>query len=187
MHRVLYVFLPNWAIDRLRRCGLLPSLKNGKKPAEEAPFATVIAAAGRQLLAAVNPAAAAKGLAVGMPLADALSFLPGLATRPTESVEDEAALRRLAEWCTRYSPWAAPDGVDGIKIEITGSAHLWGGEAELAADLSSRLARQEIAHRVATADTIGAAWAVARHANEGETGAAICCRPGVGTAKIANF
>ena len=92
------------------------------------------------MLAAVNSAAAAKGLAPGMPLADALSFLPGLATLPAELAEDAAALRRLAEWCGRYSPWTAPDGSDGVKIEITGSAHLWGGEAALAADLSRRLA-----------------------------------------------
>lgn len=136
---------------------------------EEPPFATVISSGGRQRLAAVNPAAAAKGLATGMPLADALSFLPGLATRPAEPAEDEAALRRLAEWCTRYSPWTAPDGADGIKIEIAGSAHLWGGETELAADLSRRLTcvhgtHGGIAHRLAIADTIGAAWAVARYA-----------------------
>ena len=127
----------------------------------------MIAIGGRQLIAAVNPAAAAKGIAAGMPLADALSFLPGLATRPAELAEDAAALRRLAEWCSRYSPWTAPDGQDGIKIEITGSAHLWGGEAELAADLSQRLARQGIAHRLAIADTLGAAWAVARFATAG--------------------
>ena len=139
MHRMLYVFLPGWAIDRLRRAGLLPIAKSGAAPAEEAPFATVTAAGGRQLLAAVNPAAAAKGLTPGMPLADALSFLPGLVTRPAEPAEDEAALRRLAEWCGRYSPWTAPDGEAGVKLDISGCAHLWGGEAELAADLSRRL------------------------------------------------
>ena len=140
---------------------MLPNLWP-RAPAEEAPFATVNATGGRQLLAAVNPAAAAKGIAPGMPLADALSFLPGLATRPAKLAEDSAALRRLAEWCGRYSPWTAPEGQDGIKIEIAGSAHLWGGEAELAAaDLSQRLARQGIAHRLAIADTLGAAWAVA--------------------------
>jgi protein ImuB len=116
------------------------------------------------MLAAVNPASAAKGIAAGMPLADALSFLPGLLIRPVELAEDAAALRRLAEWCGRYSPWTALDGDNGIKIEIAGSAHLWGGEAELAADLSQRLARQGIAHRLAIADTLGAAWAVARYA-----------------------
>jgi protein ImuB len=176
MHRVLYLFLPNWAIDRLRRAGLLPNLKPGAPPGEEAPFATVIASSGRQMLAAVNPAAVAKGIAAGMPLADALSFLPGLATRPAELSEDAAALRRLAEWCGRYSPWTAPDGTDGVKIEITGSAHLWGGEAELAADQSRRLARQGIAHRLAIADTLGGAWAVARFAAGEEEESPSRCR-----------
>jgi protein ImuB len=202
MHRVLYVFLPDWAIDRLRRNGLLPHTspaapsgnrspisnnapprrrpgpitamgpglrRDGEEDTNELPFATVIVAGGKQLLAAVNPAAAAKGIAPGLPLADALSFLPGLATRPAEPAADEAALYRLAEWCGRYSPWTAPDfsqnhGHDGVKIEVTGSAHLWGGEAELAADLSRRLARQGIVHRLAIADTIGAAWGLARYA-----------------------
>jgi protein ImuB len=146
----------------------------GHSDPNEAPFATVITAAGRQMLAAVNPAATAKGIAAGMPLADALSFLPGLATRPAELAEDAAALRRLAEWCGRYSPWTAPDGSDGVKIETTGSAHLWGGEARLAADLSQRLTRQGIAHRLAIADTLGAAWAVARFGQLEER--PICCR-----------
>src|SRR5436190_869172 len=79
-------------------------------------------------------------------------------------------LSRLAEWCGRYSPWTAPDGSPGdsggIKIEITGCAHLWDGEAMLAADLAQRLARQNIAHRIAIAGTLGAAWALARFAAE---------------------
>jgi protein ImuB len=115
-------------------------------------------------VAAVNPAAAAAGLAPGMPLADALSFLPGLATAAAEPEADAAALRRLAEWCGRYSPWTAPDGADAVKIEITGCAHLWGGERALAADLAARLERCRIANRIAVADTTGAAWALARFA-----------------------
>ena len=99
-----------------------------------------------------------------MPLADALSFLPGLMTVPADPAADSAALTRLAEWCGRYSPWTAPDEDNGIKIEITGSAHLWGGEAALVADLARRLSRQGIVHRIAVAGTLGAAWALARHA-----------------------
>ncbi len=99
-----------------------------------------------------------------MPLADALSFLPALATSPAEPEADAAALNRLAEWCSRYSPWTAPDGADGVKIEITGCAHLWGGEAALADDLARRLLRQNISHRIAVAGTLGAAWALARFA-----------------------
>jgi len=102
-----------------------------------------------------------------MPLADALSFFPGLATAAAEPAEDTASLRRLAEWCGRYSPWTAPDGTDGVKIEITGSAHLWGGEGALAADLMARLDRRHVAGHIALADTLGAAWAAARFAEAG--------------------
>ena len=99
-----------------------------------------------------------------MPLADALSFFPGLATAAAEPAEDTASLRRLAEWCGRYSPWTAPDGADGVRIEITGSAHLWGGEEALAADLMARFDRRHLATGIAIADTLGAAWAMARFA-----------------------
>ena len=102
-----------------------------------------------------------------MPLADALSFFPGLATAPAEPAEDAATLRRLAEWCGRYSPWTAPDGTDGVRVEITGSAHLWGGEAALAADLMTRRDCRGIAGLIAIADTLGAAWAMARFAEMG--------------------
>jgi len=185
----MYLYLPSWPIDRLHRLGSVPSFSAGA-PAEEAPFATIVTAAGRHLIAAVNPAAAAAGLAPGMKLADALSFLPGLATAAAEPAADAAALTRLSEWCGRYSPWTAPDhqsgGAAGIKIEITGCAHLWGGEAALAADLARRLARQNIAHRIAVAGSLGAAWALARFAagadqpalpEPGEEGAALMALP----------
>src|SRR5882762_9194252 len=165
MRRVMYLWLPRWPIDRLG----LSHRKGFGAPAEAIPFATVADAAGRRLLAAVNSAATAAGLAPGMPLADALSFFPGLATAAAELAEDAAALRRLAEWCGRYSPWTAPDGADGVRVEITGSAHLWGGERALAADLMTRLDRQGVAGRIAIADTLGAAWAMARFAEAGES------------------
>src|SRR5215472_18318601 len=110
MRRVMYLWLPCWPIDRLR----LSNRKNSGWLAETIPFATIADTAGRRLLAAVNPAAAAAGLVPGMPLADALSFLPGLVTAVAEPAEDAAALRRLAEWCGRYSPWTAPDGSDEV-------------------------------------------------------------------------
>jgi protein ImuB len=160
MRRVMYLWLPRWPIDRLR----LSNRRNSGWPAEAIPFATVADAAGRRLLATVNPAATAAGLAPGMPLADALSFFPGLTTAAAEPAEDAVALRRLAEWCGRYSPWTAPDGTDGVRIEITGSAHLWGGEAALAADLVARLEHRRITAQIAIADTLGAAWAMARFA-----------------------
>ncbi|HEV2300444.1 MAG TPA: DNA polymerase Y family protein, partial [Stellaceae bacterium] len=160
MRRVLYLWLPRWPIDR-RRMALSPRADG---PAEEAPFATVSQAGGRRLLAAVNRGAAEAGLAPGMPLADALAFLPGLETAAAEPEEDRAALRRLAEWCGRYSPWTAPGGADGVHVEIAGSAHLWGGDKALARDLAGRLDRRGVASRIAVADTLGAAFAAAHFA-----------------------
>src|SRR5438477_527875 len=98
MRRVMYVFLPSWPIDRLRRLtekrgGSLPSLCNAV-PADEPPFATVTASGGRRLLAALNPAAAKAGLAPGMPLPDALSFVPGLVTAPADP-DTVQGLRRV--------------------------------------------------------------------------------------------
>ncbi|HEX5453559.1 MAG TPA: DNA polymerase Y family protein [Stellaceae bacterium] len=170
MRRVMYLFLPDWPIDRLRRAAA--AARHCAAPVEAAPFATVALSEGRRLLATVNGHAAAAGLAPGMKLADALSFVPRLATMPAAPEVDAAALARLAEWCTRYSPWTAPDfhsggGADGVRVEITGCAHLWGGEPGLAADLAARLARQGIGHRIAVAGTLGAAWALARFAGGG--------------------
>ena len=181
MRRIMYLWLPRWPIDRRR----LSHRKNIGAPAEEAPFATVADAAGRRLLAAVNPAATAAGLAPGMPLADALSFLPGLATALAKPAEDAAALRRLAEWCGRYSPWTAPDGADGVRIEITGSAHLWGGERALAADLAARLDRRGVASRIVIADTLGAAWAMARFAEASDS--VVILAPGELRAALASL
>ena len=62
MRRVMYLFLPGWPIDRLRRLGSVPSLPTRLKnaaPAEEAPFATIVTAGGRHLLPVhIRPAVA---------------------------------------------------------------------------------------------------------------------------------
>jgi protein ImuB len=82
-------------------------------------------------------------------------------------VADEAALCRLATWCERYTPMAAPDPPDGLWQDITGCTAVFDSEAALAQDLASRLERNGIACRVAIAGTTGAAWALA-HTNTKE-------------------
>lgn len=126
-------------------------------------------------LAAVNAAAGAGGLTPGLPLAEARALLPGLVTAPHEPEADARAVARLAAWCGRYSPWTAPcstaegegrgpGGGAGILLDVSGCCHLFGGEATLLEDLQARLAAFGYAARAAMADTIGAAWAMARFA-----------------------
>lgn len=119
-------------------------------------------------LVALNRAAERVGLRPGMSVADALAIRPSLKLAPAMPAEDDALLKRLAEWCVGYSPYAAPDNWQetiagaGLWLDITGCAHLWGGETALLADLLARLNRLGFTARAAVADTAGAAWAWAR-------------------------
>lgn len=72
-------------------------------------------------------------------------------------------LPRFVEWCDRYSPLVSQDGCNGIILDITGCAHLFGGEDSLLTDLQRRLHRMGIESHAAIADTWGAAWALARY------------------------
>src|SRR5690606_33915564 len=72
-------------------------------------------------------------------------------------------LERLSDWCERYTPLAAPDPPDGVMLDVTGVAHLWGGEDGLLDDLFARLGGAAVTGlRAAVADTPAAAWGLAR-------------------------
>ncbi len=152
--RVVSVWLPFWPTERLRR------------PAGARPCATVISEAGRRVLDAVDPAARRLGLRPGMTLAAAQAVLTTLVPIPADPAGEAEGLARLARWALRYAPLVAP-AADGFWIDITGAAHLAGGEAALLADLAARLARFGLTARAAVADTPGAAWAVARYGEVG--------------------
>ena len=119
------------------------------------------------MIAAADAVATAQGLHPGMTLAQAQAMVPGLVVREADPAADAAALQRLAWWCLRYAPLVStdpPDGIwpNGIWIDVTGTAHLHGGETALLRDLTSRLLAQGLNARAAIADTPGAAHAVAR-------------------------
>jgi len=124
-------------------------------------------------VAAANRAAEAEaGIVPGLPLTDARARLLDLRAVPAEGGADMEALAALGDWCGRWTPWvtldaAGPDAVlgasHGLWLDITGCAHLFGGEMALLNDIALRLARFGFAARAALADTPGAAWAVAHH------------------------
>jgi protein ImuB len=70
-----------------------------------------------------------------------------------------ADLQSLALWCQCYSPLTSISPPDGIFIDITGCAHLFGGEAEMA----RRILRRFPSARVAVANTAAASWGLARY------------------------
>jgi protein ImuB len=113
-------------------------------------------------LVAMNDAAARLGLRAGMALADAKAMYPALAVVDADPEADQRLLAAIADWCDRYTPLVGLDPPDGLTLDITGCAHLFGGEAAFCDDIVRRLGQQGFATRAAIADTVGCAWAVAR-------------------------
>ena len=125
-------------------------------------------------IAAADALAEARGLRRGQGLADARAAHPDLDIVPADAAADRRLLTALADWCDRYTPLVALDAPDGLYLDISGCAHLFGGEHGLLSDLLARLYDQGLAAQAAVAATPGAAWASARHAGGAliiETGA----------------
>ena len=98
-----------------------------------------------------------------MALAHATALAPGLVVIEADPDAEQAALVRLATWCHRVTPLTATDGADGLWLDVTGCAHLSGGEAPMLDALAADLTTMGLHARLALADTPGAAHALARH------------------------
>jgi len=156
---VISLWLPTLATDRI--CRARPDWR-----AE--PLATAAAENGARIIRAVNAAALACGLRPGLKVADGRAMVPHLRLIDDDPARDRRTLATVADWCDRYTPFAACDGRDGLFLDITGGAHLFGGEAAMLADIIRRLDGFGFAGRGAVADTPGAAWAAARHGTAGD-------------------
>lgn len=154
---------------------MLVARRSGKPLSPEIPLALVALEAGNPKLTAVNDAAARHQIRPGQRLPDARAILPELTLEDAEPEQDRMALDALAAWCGRYSPRVMLDcepaligrGEAAIALDITGCAHLFGGEVRMIEDIISRLARFGLTARLATADRLAAAWAWARYGNAG--------------------
>lgn len=134
-------------------------------PLREGPLVLKASDGRRRVVAAANRAALAAGLRIGMPLTKAQALVEDLIVRDADPEADAEGLETLARWALRtYSPIVAADPPDGLVLDVTGAAHLQGGEAELLKGLVEAVAAQGLEARAAMADTWGAAHALARHA-----------------------
>jgi protein ImuB len=139
----------------------LPSDRVLRARPVEGPFALSQRLGAAETLYCLNAAAERAGLHRGMRLADARSFCPELLTRPAQPDLDARFLTGLRRWAGRYCPWVGGDGADGLVLDVTGAAHLFGGEAGMLADMQARLTRARVNHRLGVGTTRGAAWAQA--------------------------
>ncbi len=109
----------------------------------------------------------------------------GFHAEPFDPLAARAALAQLAGWCEQFSPTVGLENAGrenvGLKdaglensspeslfLDVTGLAPLFGGEAALVERMARAFAQRGFTARLALADTIGAAWAVARYGEGGE-------------------
>jgi len=161
--RILHVWLPFLATDRIDR------LRRPDDPARHrtVPFVTVERHGGNMQIVAVDACAAREGLQPGLALAQARARFPGLLVAEAERSADARALIDLARAAGRYTPFVGVDPPSGLFLDVTGCAHLFGGEAGLLDDLLGRFARWGFAARAAITDDPATAWGVARHGGGG--------------------
>ena len=120
----------------------------------------------RVIITAANAAAHSQGIHNNMVLADAKALYPSLHVLDDKPTLTTQLPDRIAEWCIRFTPIAAADHPNGILLDASGCAHLWGSEEAYLKDITSRLSQRGYTVRVAMADTIGCAWAMARYGNQ---------------------
>ena len=154
--RYLTLWFPFLPADRL-------CIRTGTAGSPEAPVVFVEPVKGAMRLAAIDRAGQMLGLSPGLALADARARVPDLVAVDTDPHADLDWLARLADGCLRYTPQVALAPPAALILDITGCAHLFGGEGALADDAVARLERLGMTVRAALASTPDAAHALARY------------------------
>jgi protein ImuB len=150
MKRVLSVWAPHLPVERWAKNSDLPP---------DTPVVLTIEGTHGPIIHAVTRAAAERGARPGARLTDARTLDPALASVPADPEGDAALVERLAKWAGRWSPLVEVDG-DGLRLDVTKVAHLFGGEQGLIDDVRARFAALGFSTRAAIAPTASAAWAL---------------------------
>jgi len=153
--RILSLWFPRLGAERILRL---------ERPPEDAPFAVVADLGNAQVLSSLNVAASRAGLRRDQPLADANAMCPALLTRWQNPRAEAAFLSVLRRWAGKFSPWVAEEPPASLVIDLTGCAHLFGGEDALLDQVERDCADLGLSVAAGVADTVGAAWALARYA-----------------------
>lgn len=113
-------------------------------------------------LTALDSHAQSLGLKLGQGLAEARAIYPALEVIEEDQAADKRFLEALADWCDRYTPLVATEGANGLFLDITGCAHLFGGEAAMLSEILTRLEQIGMEVRGAISSAPGLSSAIAR-------------------------
>jgi protein ImuB len=111
--------------------------------------------------------AARLGIRPGFTVAEAVAIEPQIVIQKQDPEGDRRALEGLAEWMVRYSPCVGLEegpSPQSLLADITGCANVFRGEDRLLERAARELRTEGWSVRIAIADTVGAAWGLARYA-----------------------
>lgn len=155
--RVLSIWFPHLGAERLLRT---------HRGRITQPFAVVTETHNLLTLYSLSDQANSKGLTIGQNLSDARALCPDLMTAPQDEPADHAFMAALQRWAGQFSPWVSIQGETGLCLDITGCAHLFGGEEDMIAKLLDQTGALQLTAYIGIADTVGAAWALARFGHQ---------------------
>ncbi|MBN8969910.1 MAG: DNA polymerase Y family protein [Rhizobiales bacterium] len=156
--RILSLWLPRLPTDRIKRA----LSRGGGAPDSGRPWAVVVRQNNALQISALNDAAAAIGLAVGLPLANARAICPDIRVFDADETADTKTLGDIADWCDRFTPLVALDPPHGLFLDISGCAHLFGGEQTMLHAVCEALGRQGFIVNAAIAATPACARTLTR-------------------------
>ncbi|HEX7791704.1 MAG TPA: DNA polymerase Y family protein [Afipia sp.] len=145
--RILSLWLPRLPTDRLKR------LPDDGVPDDTRPCVVVGKLNNALQITALNDAAAQIGLEKGLPLANARAVCPDVQVFDADEAADAKLLGDIANWCDRFTPLVALDPPHGLLLDISGCAHLFGGEAAMLRNVCASLDRQDFVVNAAIAGT----------------------------------
>ena len=155
--RILSLWFPRLGAERVLRF---------EHHMQDAPLAIVAEQSNMQVITSLNGPALRLGLHVGQSLRDAQASCAGLHTRMRNRAAEISFLNALRRWSGKYSPWVAETPPDALVIDLTGCAHLFGGETGVIARIEEECRDMGLTVQCGIADTLGAAWALARFSGE---------------------
>ena len=150
--------LPFWPTNLLER-----RIKNSDKK-KALPSVIVKDIRGARIIYSLNRAALRLGLRPGQSLVHARAIYPEILVFDANEAEDAKSLEDLALWAICYSPYVSTRILGhhfALAFDITGCAHLFGGEEAMKAQIIMRLKSFGLEARAKVAPTLGKAWALA--------------------------
>ncbi len=167
--RILSLWLPRLPIDRIKRELAINIGARADSPSDE-PCVVVAKENNALVIYSLDDAAARFNLDVGLPLANARAICPNLGVFDADVAADASTLELIAAWCDRFTPLVALDPPHGLFLDITGCAHLFGGEANILKLVCDALTAQGFAVSAAIASTSICARTMTRHVHGGIVG-----------------